>query len=85
MSGISCAVTGRQYDVTFGDGPLGLRLAEVDEAISVIGFPRKDGVMGAAEATGIISKQDVVIGVNEDSVVGLSFDDVVSRVSQNSS
>ncbi|CAI5726046.1 unnamed protein product [Peronospora effusa] len=62
---------------------LGMRLGiSVTSSVSVLGFQTlANGMMGPAQASGVISVGDVLVAVNNVSVAGLSFQDVVGLIS----
>ncbi|CAI5733452.1 unnamed protein product [Peronospora destructor] len=62
---------------------LGMRLGiSVTNSVSVLGFQTlANGMMGPAQTSGVISVGDVLVAVNNVSVAGLSFHDVVGLIS----
>ncbi|KAI9906879.1 hypothetical protein PsorP6_004169 [Peronosclerospora sorghi] len=62
---------------------LGMRLGiGSTNSVSVLGFqPLANGLMGPAQASGVISMGDVLVAVNKTSVAGLSFQAVVGLIS----
>ncbi|KAG7392511.1 hypothetical protein PHYPSEUDO_000199 [Phytophthora pseudosyringae] len=74
-----------EYCVILGRSPfgLGMRLGvSSTSSVSVLGFQiLANGMMGPAQASGAISISDVLVAVNNISVAGLSFQDVVGLIS----
>ncbi|GMF10336.1 unnamed protein product [Phytophthora lilii] len=74
-----------EYCVILGRSPfgLGMRLGiSSTNSVSVLGFQiLANGMMGPAQASGAISIGDVLVAVNNISVAGLSFQDVVGLIS----
>ncbi|OQR87370.1 chromodomain-helicase-DNA-binding protein [Achlya hypogyna] len=66
------------------EGGLGMRLGLADDGCArVLGFQRlPSGLMGAAEATGVISPGDVLVGINNRPTARLAFKDVVDMIAQ---
>ncbi|OQS02507.1 chromodomain-helicase-DNA-binding protein [Thraustotheca clavata] len=64
------------------EGGLGMRLGLADDGCArVIGFQRlPNGAMGAAEATGVITPGDVLVGINNKPTARLAFKDVVEMI-----
>ncbi|GMF33844.1 unnamed protein product [Phytophthora fragariaefolia] len=78
-----------EYCVVLGRSPfgLGMRLGiSSSNSVSVLGFQTlANGMMGPAQASGAISIGDVLVGVNNVSVAGFSFQDVVGLISSSPS
>uniref|UniRef100_A0AAV1VM68 Chromodomain-helicase-DNA-binding protein 9 n=1 Tax=Peronospora matthiolae TaxID=2874970 RepID=A0AAV1VM68_9STRA len=74
-----------EFCVMLGRSPfgLGMRLGiSSTSSVSVLGFQiLANGMMGPAQASGAISIGDVLVAVNNVSVAGLSFQDVVGLIS----
>ncbi|KAE9128742.1 Chromodomain-helicase-DNA-binding protein 9 [Phytophthora fragariae] len=74
-----------EYCVVLGRSPfgLGMRLGiSSTNSVSVLGFQiLANGMIGPAQASGAISIGDVLVAVNNVSVAGLSFQDVVGLIS----
>ncbi|OWZ24675.1 hypothetical protein PHMEG_000197 [Phytophthora megakarya] len=73
-----------EYCVILARSPfgLGMRLGiSTTSSVSVLGFQMlSNGMIGPAQASGVISKGDVLVAVNNISVAGLSFQNVVGLI-----
>ncbi|KDO20307.1 hypothetical protein SPRG_14442 [Saprolegnia parasitica CBS 223.65] len=69
------------------DGGLGMRLGLSDDGCArVLGFQHlANGMMGAAEATGVIAPGDILVGVNNRQTAQLPFTSVVALISESKS
>lgn len=70
--------TPTEFDVTFGEGPLGLLIhkrQDVDQGAVVSGFKRgeDDNKPGPAEACGMIAPGQILIAINGKSTLSTSF------------
>ena len=69
--------TPTEFDVTFGEGPLGLLIhkrQDIDQGAVVSGFKRgEDDKPGPAEACGMIAPGQILIAINGKSTLSTSF------------
>lgn len=69
-------------DNTPGDISLGMKLNVVDGKVIVQHLkPLEDGKASPAQLTGVVSRGDILLAVNEKSLVGLTLDELMSALS----